>query len=135
MGKSQGLREQKVWKGVAVLPEALEDFLSGSPVVGAARLHPFLSFAVPMCSFFEPGPPAWAAVNSPSVLVLGGSKVVARGLGFYPHVIMAMRRLFMYICMYIHTYTYVCVCTYISIDMYMYESTADMSVTADISTV
>ena len=70
-------------------------FLSGSAVVvGAARHQPFLSLAVPTCSFPEPLPPARAAIKGPSALVLGGSEVVAKGLCPYPHVLVALLRLY-----------------------------------------
>ena len=63
-------------------------FLSGLAVaVGAVQPQPFLSLAVLTCSFPEPWPPARAAIKGPSVLALGGSEVVAKGLCPYPHVL------------------------------------------------
>ena len=53
----------------------------------AARHQPFLSLAVPTCSFREPRLPARAAIKGPSALGLGGSEVVAKGLCPYLHVL------------------------------------------------
>ena len=85
--------------------------MSGSAVVvGAVRREPFLPLAVPTCRFPEPQPPARAAIKGPSVLVLGGSKVVAKGLCPYLHVLVALLGLYVrhvYICVSLHMYIYI----------------------------
>ena len=47
-----------------------------------------------MCSFLEPQLLARAATKGSSALVLGGSEVVAKGLCPYPHVLVAVLRLY-----------------------------------------
>ena len=65
--------------------------------MGAAWPQPFLSLAVPTCSFLEPWPLARAAIKGPSLLALLGPEVVAKGLCPYPYVLVIVLRLELYL--------------------------------------